>query len=142
MLEDTNSLDGAHIIDDRLLQETLLFTIRGETIKYNSRKKREILQEEKKLEEEIQLLEENLNDNLLNIDKNEILFVEEKRNKLYDIRQKKMNGIMLWSHCRYEDMGEKPTNYFLNLESRNYTSKLISKFINENGEEYTDTKDT
>ena len=48
---------------------------------------------------------------------------------------------MLRSRCRYEDMGEKPTNYFLNLESRNYTSILISKLVNENGEEYTDTKD-
>ena len=124
-----------------MLLETLLFTIRGETIKYSSRKKRETLQEEKKLEEEIELLEENLNDNLLTIDNHESLLLEEKRKRLYDIRQKKLEGVMLRSRCRYEDMGEKPTNYFLNLESRNYTSKLISKLVNENGEEYTDTKD-
>ena len=48
---------------------------------------------------------------------------------------------MLRSRCRYEDMGEKPSKYFLNLESRNFTSKVISKLANENGEEYTETQD-
>ena len=38
-------------------------------------------------------------------------------------------------------MGEKPSKYFLNLESRNFTSKVISKLVNENGEEYTETQD-
>ena len=45
---------------------------------------------------------------------------------------------MLRSRCRYEDMGEKPSKYFLNLESSNFTSKVISKLVNENGEEYTE----
>ena len=27
------------------------------------------------------------------------------------------------------DLGEKPTNYFFNLENRNYTSKVINKLI-------------
>ena len=84
------NINNQYIIDDQLLLETLLFTIRGETIKYSSRKKRETLQEEKKLEQEIKLLEENLNDNLLTTDNNEILLLEEKRNRLYDIRQKKL----------------------------------------------------
>ena len=89
------NINNQYIIDDQLLLETLLFTIRGETIKYSSRKKRETLQEGKKLEEEIELLEENLNNNLLTIDNHEILLLEEKRNKLYDIRQKKLEDVML-----------------------------------------------
>ena len=52
------NINNQYIIDDQLLLETLLFMIRRETIKYSSRKKRETLQEEKKLEEEIELLEE------------------------------------------------------------------------------------
>ena len=73
------NINNQYIIDDQLLLETLLFTIRGETIKYSSRKKRETLQEERKLEEEIELLEENWNDNLLTIDNHEILLLEEKK---------------------------------------------------------------
>ena len=86
-------------------------------------------------------LEEILNDNLMTIDNNTILLLDEKKSRLHEIRQKKMEGVMLRSRCRYEDMGEKPSKYFLNLESRNFTSKVISKLVNENGEEYTETQD-
>ena len=71
------NINNQYIIDDQLLLETLLFTIRGEIIKYSSRKKTETFQEEKKLEEEIKLLEKKLNDNLLTIDNHEILLLEE-----------------------------------------------------------------
>ena len=47
---------------------------------------------------------------------------------------------MLRSKCRYQDLGEKPTNYFFNLENRNFTSKVINKLI-EDGVEYTNTED-
>ena len=52
-----------------------------------------------------------------------------------------MEGVILQSCCRFEDIGEKPSKYFLNLESRNFTSKVISKLVYENGEEYTETQD-
>ena len=47
---------------------------------------------------------------------------------------------MLRSKCRYQDLGEKPTNYFFNLENRNFTSKVINKLV-EDGVEYTNTED-
>ena len=47
---------------------------------------------------------------------------------------------MLRSKCRYMDLGEKPTNYFFSLETRNYTCKVINKLIDEDIE-YTKTKD-
>ena len=43
---------------------------------------------------------------------------------------------MLRSRCRYIDMGEKPSKYFLNLESRNFTSKVITKLEDANHVEY------
>ena len=49
--------------------------------------------------------------------------------------------MMLRSRTRYEDLGEKPTKYFLNLEKINYTSKIIHKLINSDGEEFTKTAD-
>ena len=47
---------------------------------------------------------------------------------------------MLRSKCRYQDIGGKPTNYFFNLENRNFTSKVINKLV-EDGVEYTNTED-
>ena len=47
---------------------------------------------------------------------------------------------MLRSRCRYEDLGEKPTSYFLNLEKRNFTNKVITKIIDDD-KEYTSTEE-
>ena len=49
--------------------------------------------------------------------------------------------MMLRSRSRYEDLGEKPTKYFFNLEKRNYTSKIIHKLVNSDGEEFRRTAD-
>ena len=48
---------------------------------------------------------------------------------------------MMRSRSRYQDLGEKPTKYFFNLENRNYVNKVMTKLIDENGTEYTETKD-
>ncbi|MCG7876954.1 MAG: reverse transcriptase family protein, partial [Candidatus Thiodiazotropha endolucinida] len=128
-------------INDQLFLETLLIMIRGETIKYSSMKKKESIQEEIKVEKEIVELENKINSNASNIQINDLNNLEEKKNRLYEIRQKKMEGVLLRSRCRYEDLGEKPTKYFLNLESRNFTSKVISKLTNEHGDDFTDTSD-
>ena len=115
--------------------------IRGETIKYSSRKKKESIREELKLEEEITKIEENININLLNTDANELNMLEDKKTRLQEIRQKKLEGVILRFKCTYEDMGEKHTKYFLSLESKNFTSKVITKLTNSDGENYTNTND-
>ena len=71
----------------------------------------------------------------------EILLLEDKKNKLEEIRKIKIDGVMLRSRCRYEDLGEKPTKYFLNLESRKSQDKVINHLIDENGDEVYKTKD-
>ena len=48
---------------------------------------------------------------------------------------------MIRSRSRYQDLGEKPTKYFLGLENRHYTNELMSKITDSNGIEYTETKD-
>ena len=48
---------------------------------------------------------------------------------------------MLRSRSRYEDLGEKPSNYFFNLENRNNNNKVINKLVDEKGEEFFETKD-
>ena len=58
-----------------------------------------------------------------------------------EIRKTKLEGVMLRPRCRYEDLGKKPTKYFLNMENRNYQDKVINNLIDENGEEIFKTKD-
>ena len=48
---------------------------------------------------------------------------------------------MLRSKCRYQDLREKPSKYFFNLENRNYTSKVINKLVSDEGIEYTETQE-
>ena len=115
--------------------------IRGETIKYSSYKKKNNEQEEKQLENEIQLLEQSVMNNLNEASADDIKTLDDKRNLLVELRKVKIEGTILRSRCRYEDLGEKPSSYFLKLENRNYTDKVMSKLIDENNEELTDTKD-
>lgn len=128
-------------INDQLFLETLLMIIRGNTIKYSSIKKKKKIEEEKKLEEEINILENKINNDFINTEAETIQVLEQKKVRLVEIRKEKIEGVMLRSKCRYQDLGEKPTHYFFSLENRNYTSKVINKIIEDNGTEYTETKD-
>ena len=53
--------------------------------------------------------------------------LETKKSISNDIQKEKIEEMMLRSRSRYEDLGEKPTRYFFNLEKRNYTSRVIHK---------------
>lgn len=50
---------------------------------------------------------------------------------------------MVISRAKWADEGEKPTNYFLNLDNRHYTNKIIPKLIieEENLKEITNQKE-
>ena len=128
-------------INDQLFLDTLLLMIRGNTIKYSSNKKKQQLEEERKLEQEIKILENEINRTFLNMTEEALLTLETKKSILNDIQKEKIVGMMLRSRSRYEDLGEKPTQYFFNLEKRNYTSKVIHKLVNTEGEELTSTAD-
>ena len=140
--QDTNVSDENIIFDinDQLFLETLLLIIRGKTIQYSSFKKKKSQEEESKLESEIKVIEDEINNNLINMSEERLQEYERKKNTLNEIRNEKKAGIMLRSRSRYEESGEKPTKYFLQLENRNYTNKVINKLVDENGNEFNDTK--
>ena len=48
---------------------------------------------------------------------------------------------MLRSRCRYQDLGEKPSKYFYELENRNFTNKVITKLVEDDGSEFLNTQD-
>ena len=115
--------------------------IRGETIKFSSFKKKKQTEEEKQLEKEIENIEAKITNSLNEITEGDINRLEERKNALSEIRKVKTEGVMLRSRCRYEDLGEKPSGYFLNLENRNFMDKVITKLVDTNGEEYNNSTD-
>ena len=128
-------------INDQLFLETLLLMIRGTSIKYSSQRKKQRQEEEAKLEKDIKLIEEEVNANFLNLSEDVLDELESKKSLLNEIQKEKIEGVLLRSRSRYEDLGEKPSHYFFNLEKRNFTSKVIHKLVNEEGKEVTETSD-
>lgn len=128
-------------INDQLFLETLLMLIRGNTIKYSSIKKKIKLKEETRLENEIKELEDEIENNTFNINFENMQILVQKKDRLVEIRKEKIEGVMLRSRSRYQDLGEKPSKYFFNLESRNFTNKVMTKLVDEDETEITNTKD-
>lgn len=124
-IQNNNYKDIQFTISDQLFLEILLTEIRGKTISYSAYKKKQKLLREQKLQEEIMELEKSPEINL-----NEI---EEKKIELQNIRKEKMQGVMVRARVRWAEEGEKPTNYFCNLESRNYINKTIFRITKDDG---------
>ena len=80
-------------INDQLFLETLLMTIRGNTIKYCSIKKRRKNEEEMKLEQEISELEDEINNDFSDVEENKILSLAQKKETLVEIRKEKIEGV-------------------------------------------------
>ena len=97
--------------------------------------------QEKELEEDISQLERYISENLQTVSEEDLNLLENKKNRLNEIRKHKIEEVMIRSRCRYEDLGEKPSSYFLNFEKRNFTNKVITKIIEDNGQESLSTEE-
>ena len=115
--------------------------IRGNSIQYSSGKKKRTQEEEVRIENEIKTIKQDVMQNFDNISEDNLQLLDQKKERLNQIRNEKLEGVMLRSRSRYEDLGEKPTNYFFKLENRNYTSKVISRLVDDEGNEYNNTKE-
>ena len=93
------------------------------------------------MEEDIKNIEAKITSRLNEITEDDLNILEGKKNTLSELRNIKIEGVMLRSKCRYEELGEKPSGYFLNLENRNFMDKVMSKLIDNNGEDYINTAD-
>ena len=72
-----------------------MMTIRCNTIKYSSEKKKKAQKEEMDLEKEMERLEQEISNNLLCTDYNNMQLLEQKKNSLINIRRNKIEGAML-----------------------------------------------
>ena len=82
----------------------------------------------------IQICHGNDSFNQILLDENESINIEFK--ELYE----NLEEAMFRSKARWIEKGEKPTNYFFNLEKRNYEKKVIAQLKLENGEIISDIK--
>ena len=125
----------------RLLWEVIKAEIRGETIKYAAKKKKNISKQIEALQKEIKSLEDRLNhpDRISSDDL--VQQIREKRKELEIIIEEKTRGAIIRSRARWYEQGEKPTRYFFNLEKRNYNRKVINKLITQGNKTVTDPKE-
>ena len=121
-------------ISDQLFFEMLLLEIRGKTISYASYKKKSEMEKEKELLKKINQLE-------TSIDEDDITLLEDLKMQLREIRNKKIEGMMIRSRTKWLKDGEKSSRYFCNLEKRNFVDKSMGFIEKENGEIISEQKD-
>ena len=118
-------------ISDSLLFDVLILNIRTETITYGIRKSKQFSKEEDKLNAAIAQLEQQMN---VNPSAEIAEQLTEKHKQLEEVREVRLHGSIRRSRARWFEEGEKSSKYFLNLEKRNYISKLIPCLRLDNGE--------
>jgi hypothetical protein len=129
-VRDTVNINNA--IDHQLLWELVKYKIRQETIKYASNKKKKSNRKLKSLEESLQKFEEERDES--GIDTEE---AKKIREEIDIIQEESTKGAMIRCKVRWYEEGEKSTKYFLNLEKRNYSRKVISRLKGKNNENHT-----
>lgn len=117
-------------IDDDLFLEILLMKIRQITIYYASKKSKERKKQKELLERQIKFTQDLFNTYHL------ISYAQalsDFQDELEKIRKYELDGLLLRTHCKWIENGEKPTKYFCALEKRNYVNKNVTKLINSKG---------
>ena len=78
------------------------------------------------------LLETEINDKILQE-------IEITKSEIEQYNNEKADGILLRSKADWAESGEKNTKFFLNLEKRNYKNKCITKLVDEQEQELTNS---
>ena len=118
--------------------EILKVKIRGISISHSMKKAREERKIAKKLEEDIQILEDVLCQNPNKIND---LLLNDKKQELEKHREKTVEGLLLRSRANFHENGEKCSKYFCSLEKKNYVNKTITELIDENGKHISNQND-
>ena len=112
-------------INDQLFFDTILMEVRGFTIQYTSRKKKEMNFKYNQLSNNLQDLEKKF------CETPECNLLKEKisncRMELEQLNEYKAEGAAIRSRAFYSLQGERATKHFCTLEKNNASSKFISK---------------
>ena len=129
-----NNENIVYSINDQLLFEIIKMRIRSESIKYSANRKNEMLKHEKNIEKQILKLESRSH----SLTSDEAKTLHERKLELETLRNQKIKGIIFRSRAKWYEEGEKNTEYFLNLEKRNYINKNMSEIFDNNNVLQTD----
>ena len=119
------------MIGPRLFWETLLVTLRGEIIRFAKKRKREARIREIELENKISELNNRVNSGEYTQKLYNTLI--QKNEELIEIRKHELNGMLIRSRANWLEYGEKPSKFFLNLESKHTINKTITELETEKG---------
>lgn len=125
-------------VNDQMFFEILKMKIRSLTINYSINKSKQEKSDMKKLEQEIQDLENAFVHNPVEQIKNKL---NDKKNMQIRQREKIIDGIILRSKAEWYENGEKCSKFFCCLEKRNFLSKTVSELIDEKGNHLSSTDD-
>ena len=117
--------------------EVLILNLRTSTVSFAIHKKRSRDAEEKKALREIMELEEEtqITPNLKNVENLQIA-----KERLELIRKHKLEGIIVRSRAKWREEGERSSSYFLSLEKRQFSDKLIASLRDDKDKLITDQK--
>ena len=112
--------------------------LRTTTVSFAIYKKRARETEERRLIKEIKEIEETVQSdpNQENIDRLELA-----KDSLEQLRKHKLEGIIVRSRAKWREEGERSTSYFLNMEKRMFSDKLIATLENSDGKLITNQKE-
>ena len=118
--------------------EVLVLNLRTTTVSFAIHKQRARESKEKQLITEIMEKEKAVQSdpNQENVDRLELA-----KESLEQLRKHKLEGIIVRSRAKWREEGEKSTSYFLNLEKRMFSDKLIASLENGNGKFITNQKE-
>ena len=117
------------LCNDQVFFEILKMKIRSVSITYSIRKSRDEKEKTLKLENDIQILE-----NQMNLNPTEFIqaSLNQKKGELENQRQDIVEGLLLQSRANWHENGERCSEYFCKLEKKSSINKTISELINEN----------
>jgi len=113
---------------------------RSETISYSKAKCKEFKNRETYLQGKLDALDNEICRGNNHFNQQLLDEYESIKTELKDIYEKKGKEAMFRSKARWIEKGEKPTNYFFNLEKRNFEKRVILQLKLENGEIISDMK--
>ena len=112
--------------DKGLAWDLVKLDIRGSTIHYSSKKKRDLEKYEKELNDKYLDLYGKINTDH-NVPVNILNEYYEVKSEIETIERHRARGIILRSKSKWVEEGEKNTSYFLRLEKNNYCNKHITQ---------------
>ena len=110
-------------IDPDSFLEALFLRIRGDTIKFSSKVKKQYLNTEKSLISDIEKLE-----SYSNLDSAQSEILQDKKAELENLRNIRIKGNLVRSRIQWLHEGEKPSKYFSNLENKHFIEKTINNY--------------